>query len=179
METIGEKIRKLRKQKGFSQEELAFRVGVTRQTISKWESDSMNPNMDSIRALCEIFNVNADYFFIKFSENIETQSDVNTEIAATNEIDRRIKPIKWLIVNCIIMSILFIISLVGTIIIAFSALTSNKGDSIYRTPEIDFWVFFVFVGISCVLLLIDIVLIITIFKRKNKCKELVTECKQK
>ena len=35
--TLGEKIQKLRKQNGFSQEELAEKVTVTRQTISKWE----------------------------------------------------------------------------------------------------------------------------------------------
>ena len=63
MQTIGEKIKKLRKQKGISQEEAAFELGVSRQTVSKWESGAMQPNAESIRMLSDYFAVSPVYFF--------------------------------------------------------------------------------------------------------------------
>lgn len=59
--TIGEKIQKLRKQRGLSQEALAEKVTVTRQTISKWELGQSIPDLHFIARLSEIFNVSADY----------------------------------------------------------------------------------------------------------------------
>ena len=58
---LGEKIQKLRKQNEFSQEELAEKVTVTRQTISKWELNQSEPDLDFIAQLSNIFNVSADY----------------------------------------------------------------------------------------------------------------------
>lgn len=59
--TIGEKILKLRKARGWSQEELAERIGVTRQAVSRWESDSAKPDADKIIAVCDLFGISADY----------------------------------------------------------------------------------------------------------------------
>ena len=55
------KIQKLRKQKGLSQEALAEKVTVTRQTISKWELNQSTPDLDFIAQLSNIFNVSSDY----------------------------------------------------------------------------------------------------------------------
>ena len=60
--TLGEKIQKLRKQNGFSQEALAEKVTVTRQTISKWELNQSTPDLDFIAQLSNIFNVSSDVF---------------------------------------------------------------------------------------------------------------------
>ena len=49
--TLGEKIQKLRKQQGLSQEALAEKVTVTRQTISKWELGQSLPDLDFIASL--------------------------------------------------------------------------------------------------------------------------------
>ncbi len=59
--TMGEKILKLRKAHAWSQEELADRVGVTRQAISRWESDSAKPDADNIIQLGKLFGVSSDY----------------------------------------------------------------------------------------------------------------------
>lgn len=58
---MGEKILKMRKARGWSQEELAEQVGVTRQAISRWESGAVKPDADRIIAICDIFGVSADY----------------------------------------------------------------------------------------------------------------------
>lgn len=58
---MGEKIFKLRKARGWSQEELAEQLGVTRQAVSRWESGSAKPDADKISALCNTFGISADY----------------------------------------------------------------------------------------------------------------------
>lgn len=59
--TLGEKLQKLRKERGYSQEVLAEKIGVTRQTISKWELNQSLPDLDFVGRLCEVFHVSADY----------------------------------------------------------------------------------------------------------------------
>ena len=57
---IGERLLKLRKQKGLSQEEIANIIGVSRQTISKWETGESNPDFDKIIPLCDLYNITTD-----------------------------------------------------------------------------------------------------------------------
>ena len=59
--TISEKISNLRKEKGLSQEAFAEALGVSRQSVSKWESGSALPDTDKIIAMSELFGVSTDY----------------------------------------------------------------------------------------------------------------------
>lgn len=54
------KLYELRKQKGLSQEELAGRLNVSRQTISKWEVGESAPDMDNLVSISELFGVSLD-----------------------------------------------------------------------------------------------------------------------
>ena len=54
------KLYELRKQKGFSQEELANRLNVSRQTISKWEVGESTPDMEKLVAISDLFGVSLD-----------------------------------------------------------------------------------------------------------------------
>lgn len=58
--TIGTKIYEYRKKSGMTQEELAERLGVTRQSVSKWESDCAIPETEKILEMCRLFNASAD-----------------------------------------------------------------------------------------------------------------------
>ena len=58
--TIGERLLKLRKERNLSQEELANVLDVSRQTISKWETDQSLPDFDKIIPLCEYFGITSD-----------------------------------------------------------------------------------------------------------------------
>ena len=58
--TIGEKIAQLRTDAGLSQEELAERIDVSRQSISKWEMNQATPQIDKVLVLCNLFNISAD-----------------------------------------------------------------------------------------------------------------------
>lgn len=59
--TLGEKLQKLRKARAWTQEQLAERMGVSRQSLSKWESDGALPDTDHVIALADLFGVTTDY----------------------------------------------------------------------------------------------------------------------
>ena len=57
---LGDKLLELRKKKGLSQEEVAFELNVTRQTISKWETNQTTPDFDKIAPLCKLYEISTD-----------------------------------------------------------------------------------------------------------------------
>ena len=59
--TLGEKLQKLRKARHLTQEELATQIGVSRQSLSKWESDGALPDTANIITLADLFGVSTDY----------------------------------------------------------------------------------------------------------------------
>ena len=58
---IADKIVSLRKRAGWSQEELAEKLGVTRQSVSKWEGAQSVPDMDKVVSMSRLFGVTTDY----------------------------------------------------------------------------------------------------------------------
>lgn len=67
--TLAEKIALLRKQKGWSQEELANKMDISRQSVSKWESEQSIPDLDKIIKISLLFDVSTDYLLKE--ENVE------------------------------------------------------------------------------------------------------------
>ena len=75
---IADRIQHLRKSKGISQEELADKVGVSRQAVSKWESEQSTPDIEKVILLSDYFEVTTDYLLKGIepvSENIPRKSD--------------------------------------------------------------------------------------------------------
>lgn len=58
---LAERLQKLRKEAGYSQEKLAEMLGISRQALSKWENGQANPDVNNIKKLCEIYNKSSDY----------------------------------------------------------------------------------------------------------------------
>lgn len=77
--SLGEKIANLRKKNNFSQEDLAERVGVTRQTISKWELNETAPDIMQAKTLSKIFNISLDELTSNDINNVLVQKVSNTE----------------------------------------------------------------------------------------------------
>ena len=71
--TFGEKILKLRKERGLSQEDLAMQITVSRQAVSRWEKETSTPDTENIVQLCKLFNVSSDYLL---NDNYEENVDV-------------------------------------------------------------------------------------------------------
>jgi transcriptional regulator with XRE-family HTH domain len=70
---IADRIQYLRKQKGLSQEELDDKIGVSRQAVSKWESEQSTPDLDKIIVMSDLFEVTTDYI-LKGIEPVSTTS---------------------------------------------------------------------------------------------------------
>lgn len=58
--SLGERLYELRKKKGLSQEEVAERLNVTRQSVSKWETDESKPDFDKIVPICELYEISTN-----------------------------------------------------------------------------------------------------------------------
>ena len=74
--SLGERLLELRKSKHLSQEEVADKLNVSRQTISKWETDSSTPDFDKIIPICELFEISTDELLTGNKE--ATEENVNT-----------------------------------------------------------------------------------------------------
>ena len=59
--SLGEKIQVLRKQKGMSQEQLADALNISRQAVSKWETNESQPDIERLKEISSMFNVSIDY----------------------------------------------------------------------------------------------------------------------
>ena len=135
---FSENLKILRKQKGFSQEELASRLHVVRQTISKWEKNLSVPDADTLICLAEILEVSvSELLGLKIeteNENGNVTNDVakqlsriNEQLAIKNRRSRRI----WKTV-AIILAVIFLISIF--IIMALSV--PNLNNSIHNNQPI-------------------------------------------
>ena len=77
--TLGEKLSKLRKENNYIQEQLADVLGVSRQAISKWESNITYPETDKLIRMSELFNCSLDYL-LKDTEETDRKNQSNEEI---------------------------------------------------------------------------------------------------
>ncbi len=73
---MAQRIQTLRKEKGISQEELANALNISRQAVSKWESQQSLPDLDNIVALSIYFNVTTDYILKGTQTQIHTKKHI-------------------------------------------------------------------------------------------------------
>lgn len=74
--TLGDKLSKLRKENNYTQEQLADVLGVSRQAISKWESDTTYPETDKLIRMSELFDCSLDYLL---KDKVETDNKAQTD----------------------------------------------------------------------------------------------------
>lgn len=133
---FSENLKTLRKQKGFSQEELASKLHVVRQTISKWEKNLSVPDADTLIRLAEILEVSVSELL---GSKIETEngnvtndvaeqlSRINEQLAIKNRHSRRI----WKAI-AIILAVFFLIS----VFIIMSLSVPDLNNSIHNNQPI-------------------------------------------
>lgn len=73
---LGERLLKLRKEKKLSQEEVAEKLNVTRQTISKWETNQSMPDLDKIGPLCKLYGISTDHL-LNGTDSLEKTENKN------------------------------------------------------------------------------------------------------
>ena len=116
---IGNNIVNFRKKSGLSQEELAEKVGVARQTISKWELGETSPDLKQAKELSKIFKVSLDELADNDIKEILVEKTTNTEKLA----GLILKLIKFIIIFIIVVPII----LVGARIISKNIYEKNAG----------------------------------------------------
>lgn len=154
---MADRIQTLRKSKGISQEELADKIGVSRQAVSKWESEQSSPDIEKIILLSDYFDVTTDYLL----KGIEPIADVPKD-----ETDARIFSILGTALNfiglvaaimvwkeeqtSISVAIGLIIMAIGCMSFAFGQyMGKNKKEASFLFGLINIWILSL-IPISCV-----------------------------
>ena len=116
--TIGERLLKLRRERNLSQEDLANELDVSRQTISKWETNQSMPDFDKIVPLCNYFGITTDELLTGSKDIVEAkQADVKSNFAR----------------NVAVAVMLYILSIVALILCAAQFNQPIIGVSIFFT----------------------------------------------
>ncbi len=144
---LSEKIVTLRRKHGMSQEQLAEKVGVSRQSISKWEGGLSTPELDKLKALSECFHITLDE--LTGDQELKSVSD-NTEPKGHNATNKTTAKDKIGIALCISGAICLILS--GILMIVQPAAVDKMNESSTITLNgtgilIIFFVLFMVVGI--------------------------------
>ena len=94
---VADRIQALRKQHGMSQEQLADAVGVSRQAVSKWESEQASPDLDKVVIMSDLFDVTTDYILKGIEpakvQDHKTMADVIDEKVLTEKNGSRLKTV--------------------------------------------------------------------------------------
>ena len=83
--TLATKLVSLRKQKGLTQMELAEKLNVSRQAISRWEVGAAVPSTDNLKVLGDLYDVPVDYLLNDEIENIGKENEESQEITSAKQ----------------------------------------------------------------------------------------------
>ena len=122
---FNEKLIELRKKEGLSQEELGYKLNVTRQTVSKWELGQTTPEMDKLIEISKMFNISVDEL-IKESETIaKTNIDGNNTESIKDQpiVEKKIK--NKVIISILVVALIIIVGYIG--IKSFTGMSFFKG----------------------------------------------------
>lgn len=95
---LADKITALRKKAGWSQEELAEQLGVTRQSVSKWEGAQSVPDMDKVVQMSRLFSVTTDFLL---KDELSEEEDYTRENKAKSPVIGAVSGIYWLLVTAV------------------------------------------------------------------------------
>ena len=126
---LNENIKTLRKAKGLTQDELAIRLNVVRQTVSKWEKGLSVPDAEMLQKIAEVFEVDVSQLLgssIHQNENVdviaEQLSRINEQLAIKNNRPRKIRKA---------IGIIFAALIVGQLLLVVLGITA------YQSYEVD------------------------------------------
>ena len=126
---LNENIKTLRKAKGLTQDELAIRLNVVRQTVSKWEKGLSVPDAEMLQKIAEVFEVDVSQLLgssIHQNENVdviaEQLSRINEQLAIKNNRTRKIRKA---------IGIIFAALIVGQLLLVVLGITA------YQSYEVD------------------------------------------
>ena len=122
---FNEKLIELRKKAGLSQEELGYKLNVTRQTVSKWELGQTTPDMDKLTELSKIFNVSVDEL-VNEAERVVPQNKVIEDQPMENGGTKENK-VKIIIIGILVVVLIWIIVKMVTGFTTLNNVTGEQG----------------------------------------------------
>ena len=127
---FSENLKTLRKQKGYTQEELAARLNVVRQTVSKWEKGLSVPDAELLLRLSEILEVPVSTLLGAAIPDDKKPDDIAEQLAMKNRRSRLI----WRIVAYVLIAIVAInLLLVALGVIAFTHFEADDNEKVQET----------------------------------------------
>lgn len=109
--TFGEKIQALRKSRGWSQEQLAEQINVSRQALSKWENGTSVPDTNNVVQLAKLFGVSTDYLLL--------DDFVDAEKGVSN---LSVEKCRTLSIRTVIGYVLILISIIGLLAVLLAVI---------------------------------------------------------
>lgn len=146
--SLGERLLDLRKKKGLSQEEIAGLLDVSRQTVSKWETDQSTPDFDKIIPICNLYEIDAN----------ELLTGEKSSVKAPNDNRKSAK----------IISLSIVLYILSTVWIIFATATLNK-------PILGVCVFLIIIALATGLLIYNVILNKKEKKQKTREEKLVSQ----
>ena len=133
--TLGEKIYKLRTNRSMTQEQLAEKIGVSRQSVSKWETDSAIPDIEKLKLLAEIFEVSITKLLgLECEEDTKCKKDEKERIEHCQKEIKRWK--RYTIVSIVISALLFAVCIGGSIYVRYFIIEEKSDNTEAQTTQI-------------------------------------------
>lgn len=133
--SMGEKILQLRKSSGLSQEQFASMLGVSRQAISKWETDQSIPDIDKVVSISKVFSITVDELLGNEANSYEAEKFKLQEIVQRNASKRQFT-LGWITV--VSGLILLVVELLSLRVIQYNAMKLDleyaAGTGFYSDP---------------------------------------------
>ena len=127
---IGNKINQLRKLSGMTQEQLAEKLSVSRQTISKWESGGTSPDLESVVKISRIFHVSLDDLLMEGEASVTAKNDEQITLEDLVKINLHNRKMTLLFISGLIFIMVSILNF--AYVIALQSTTLSTQYMLYR-----------------------------------------------
>lgn len=125
---FGENLKTIRKTKGYTQEELAIKIHVVRQTISKWEKGLSVPDADTLSKLADVLEINVSELLGSEIKEETDKNEIAKQLAKISEQlavkNRRHKRI-WKVIGTILLAVI----VANMLLVVFGTVTYNEKDT--------------------------------------------------
>ena len=146
---LEEKLTVLRKESGYTQLDLAEKVRVSRQAISKWETGRVLPSAENLKYLSELFGVSVDYLLNDdMTEEPKPKEqkpapEPQTEEAVIPEKEKG-KPVRWKYITALLLAVLLLGLLIGVFVGKYSerhiSIGDIPGEEVESDPKGEFYI---------------------------------------
>lgn len=127
--SFGENLINLRKQKGWSQDDLADNLNLSRQAISKWENNTSKPDIDNIKKISKVFSVGIDDLL---NNDVAKDKAVALNVKKEEKKERTITIVKCMIIAVIILYIISVIYKFASLLIIVNGIQKYANLSNYH-----------------------------------------------